>query len=248
MAYAPGAVAPAARPNELAKPAAISFTKVGERAEETRTLGDLVAGALAPQTIALLAGLVFLLAGGWYVMRPESADAQFARIEAAASSDDADAMKAARRQMASFLESYPDDPRAEQVRAYSEQAEQSSPIQRAMADAKRQALTNPDVALARYQAIIDVYDEGSQNSEATARHLKLAELQIARLRPNVEKNVADGKALITARLQKADELASTDAAAARRIYRGVIELYHNRPWAHELVERARMGQRKLSQP
>jgi hypothetical protein len=64
----------------------------------------------------------------------------------------------------------------------------------------------------------------------------------------VEKYVADGKALITARLQKADELASKDAAAARRIYHGVIELYHNRPWAHELVERARAGQSKLSQP
>jgi serine/threonine-protein kinase len=248
MAYAPGASPPTPRASEPVKPAAISFTKVGEHPDETRTLGDLVAGVLAPQTIALLAGLVVLLAGGWYVMRPESADAQFARIEAAAGSEDADALKAARRQMASFLETYPDDPRAEQVRAYSEQVEQSSPIQRAMADAKRQALTNPDVALARYQAIIDVYDEGPQNSEATARHLKLAEIQIARLRPNVEKYVADGKALITARLQKADELASKDAAAARRIYHGVIELYHNRPWAHELVERARAGQSKLSQP
>jgi serine/threonine-protein kinase len=247
MAYAPGAVPSAPRASEPAK-AAISFTKVGEQDDETHTFRDLIAGVLAPQTIALLTGLVVLLASGWYVMRPESADAQFARIEAAAESGDPDTIKAARRHMTSFLESYPEDPRAEQVRAYSDQAEQASPIQRALADAKRQSLTNPDVALARYQAIIDVYDDGESNSEATARHLKMAELQIARLTPNVEKYIADGRALIATRLQKADSLAASDADTARRIYQGVVELYHNRPWAHELVERARTSLSKVSQP
>lgn len=248
MAYAQGAAQVPGRTTEASETPAIRFTKVEEQSDESGALSGLLAGLLAPQTLALLAGLALLLGAGWYLMQPESADSQFARIEAAAGTGDPETIKAARRGMATFLEVYPNDPRAEQVRAYSDEAEQSSPIQRAYADAKRQSLTTPDVALARFQAIVDVYDDGPQNSDTTRRYVTLAEQQLARLQPRVEKYIKDGKLLIRSRLEKADSLAPTKADAARRIYQGVVELYHNKPWAHDLVEQARAGLRSVSQP
>lgn len=246
MAYAPGIEKPATRTSEAA--AAVSFTKVEDQFDESTKLGEVFAGLLAPQTLALLAGLALLLGAGWYLMQPESADSRFAGIEAAAATGDPEALKAARGAMAEFLEAYPDDSRADQVRAYSDEAGQSSPIQRAYADAKRQSLTNPDVALARFQAIIDVYDDGPQSSDAAKRYVRLADQQVARLQQRVDKYIADGKVLIRSRLEKADALAPTKADAARRIYQGVVELYHNKPWAHDLVEHARQGLQNVSQP
>ncbi len=131
-------------------------------------------GSFTPQTLALLAALILLIAAGWYLMRPESADALYARIEAAGAEGDQEALKNVRRDMAQFLERYPDDARAEQVRSLEDELQQSSPIQRAYAEARRYALISPDVAAARYQALIDVYDDGAESSESTRHYVKLA--------------------------------------------------------------------------
>ena len=163
---------------------------------------------LAPQTLALVAALALLIAGGWYLMRPESADALYARIEAAATDGDIDTLKAVRRDMDAFLERYPDDPRADQVRGYEEEVQQSSPIQRAFAEAKRYVLVSPEQALVRFQALIDVYDDGPNNNEITKHYVRLAKLQRNRLQKRVDAYVADGRTAIETRLDKAAELAT----------------------------------------
>lgn len=227
---------------------ATTFTKVKDEDEESHWLHDAIAAVASPQTIALAATLLLLVAVGWYLMRPESADALYGRIETAANTGDIDALKDARRDMATFLARYGDDPRAEQVRALEDESQQTSPIQRAFSDARRQALANPDVALARFQAIIDLYDDGAATGENTARYVKLARQQRERLDKRVGKFVADSRTLITGRLDKADAQAASDPSAARRMYEGVLELYRNKPWATDLVDRAHAGLAKLSPP
>jgi hypothetical protein len=243
MAYAAASERRAARETTSS---ATTFTKVDEEGDAANWLQDVIAAIASPQTFGLAAALAMLVAIGWYLMRPESADALYGRIETAANTGDVDALKNARRDMTTFLARYGDDPRAEQIRALEDESQQATPIQRAFSDARRQALTSPDVALARFQAIIDLYDDGPATSEQTARYVKLARQQHERLEKRVGKFVSDSRTLITSRLDKADTLVANDPNAARRMYEGVLALYQNKPWAADLVERAQAGMAKVA--
>ena len=75
------------------------------------------------------------------------------------------------------------------------------------------------------QALIDVYDDGKEGSQLTQHYVRRARLQHALLSKRVERYIGEGRKLIEARLQKADALAATDPESARRMYRGVVELY-----------------------
>jgi serine/threonine-protein kinase len=179
-----------------------------------------------------------LVAAGWYLTRPPSADALVERIEAAAASDEADELKKARGDIDAFLEHYPHDPRAARVQALADEAEQSNPIQRAYAEALRYSLVSPEQGLAKFTALVDAYDDGADNSETARHYVRLARAQQARLQKRVERYVEEGRKLIESRLAKADKLAGNDPAAARKIYQGIIELYRDKPWADDLVRRA----------
>jgi len=245
MAYAAAGERRAARESASA---ATTFTKVDDAGEEANWVQDVLAAIASPQTFGLAAALVMLVAIGWYLMRPESADTLYGRIETAANTGDVDASRSTRRDMATFLSRYGDDPRAEQVRELEDESQQATPIQRAFSDARRQALTNPDVALARFQAIIDLYDDGPATSENAARYVKLARQQHERLERRVGKSIEDSRILVTGRLDKADALAASDPNTARRMYEGVLALYQNKPWAADLVERAHAGLAKVAPP
>ena len=96
-------------------PPATSFTKVDERREEPSALAEALSGLLSPQTLALVAALALVAVGGWYLMRPLTADQLFDRIETATTAGDPDAVKVARRDIDAFLDRFPNDPRAERV-------------------------------------------------------------------------------------------------------------------------------------
>jgi eukaryotic-like serine/threonine-protein kinase len=212
---------------------------VEEGRQETRTIREALGGLLAPQTLALVAALALLVAGGWYLMRSPTADQLFDRIETAAAAGSPDDLKRAGPDIEAFLERFPDDPRAERVQELADEAEQSNPIERAFNEAKRYSLVNPERALAKFQALIDVYDDGPDNSEMTRHYIRLARVQQARLRKRVDQYVDEGRKLILARLAKADEILPDDPPAARKLYQGIVELYGEKPWADDLVERAR---------
>ena len=214
------------------------FTKVDERRDEGGSLRDALASLLAPQTLALVAALALVFAAGWYFMRPQTADELYGRIEAATAEGDPDAIKAARSDIEAFLARYPDDPRAEKVQSLADEANQSSPIERSYAEARRQALINPEQGLALFQALIDVYDDGPNSSEVTRHYLRLARVQQARLQKRVSAIGQEGRKLIESRLAKADASAADDLPAAERIYAGIVELYRDKPWAVDLVQRA----------
>ncbi|REK19525.1 MAG: serine/threonine protein kinase [Planctomycetota bacterium] len=221
------------------EPPADRFTKVDETSEPPHSLSETLSVIFAPQTVALVAGLVLLVAGGWYLMRPESADELFTRIDAAAGEGDLESLKEVRRDMDDFLARYPSDPRAEQVRSYVDEARASSPVQRAYAEAKRYLLVSPETAMAKFQALIDVYDDGQDGSELTQRYVRLARLEQQRLQKRVARYIDEGRLLVEARLEKAEKLAADDPAAARKMYEGIVELYGDKPWADSLVRRAK---------
>lgn len=233
---------PAAQPHVPA-PAAREvqprFTKVDEtRADHPAGWRDAVAALLAPQTLALLTGCILLLLGGWYLMQPPTADELYQRITTATADDDPDQIRRVKPDIQEFLARYGDDPRAETLRATQDELNQVHPIERAYTEAKRYILINPELAAARLEALVDVYDDGEANSEVTRHFLRLARQQLARVERQIERYVGEGRKLVESRLAKAGELGAADPAA-QKIYRGIIELYAEKPWAADLVDRAR---------
>ena len=216
------------------------------------------------QVALLSAGLAGLIALGWYLLRPPSADALFDRIEAVAAVGQPQQLVNAEADINSFLARFPADPRAAKLKGYQEEIElvrlerqvqlQSrlaggdsavSPIQRDYLAAIGHATTDPDLAVAKLQALVDLYSHSGDASQTTARLLELARRQLARLRVQLAEQARQSLALIDASLTRAASLATTDPPAARAIYRGIVELYSDKPWAAERVSRAKSA---LEQP
>ncbi len=225
------------------------FTKVdGRRGPTATVVDDGHSGFFSPQTLLLIAALVTLVAGGWYFMQPPSAEALFEQIETAAAEGDFEQLKAALPKIESSLTRYPDDPRAEAVRGLQEDARQSHPVQRAYTEAKRLAVLNPELAAAKFEALIDVYDDGKNTPETATHFVKLARIKLKHLREQIARRVADDQKVIESRLAKADELAVDDPYSARKIYQGVITLYAEKPWAAGLVQQAQAGLATVNDP
>ncbi len=225
------------------------FTRVeSQREQRTSALGEALAGLLAPQTLALAAGLVVLVLGGWYLMQPPTADELYQKIEAATAAGDVDALRAARPTIDDFLARFPDDPRNDELRATRDELKQAHPIQRAYTEAKRLVLLNPELALAKFAALIDVYDDGDASSEVTRHYLRLARQQHNRVQKQMDAYVDDGRKLVESRIAKAAQIAADNPALARKIYSGIIELYGEKSWAADLVEQAKAALRAAPDP
>ncbi len=245
-----GSAQPAeARETETRDPTARRFTKVEERREaQGFDYRELVAGLLSPQTLAIVAGLALVLVGGWYFLRPPSADELYAQIEAATADGELESLKAVQPQVATFLNRFPDDPRGEQVRALQDEAKEAHPIQRAYTEAKRYALANPELAASKFRAILDVYGGDEETGGETRHYLRLTQQQLKRIQDRIDAHAESDRKLLESRLARAAELRGSDPQAARRIYQGLVELYAEKPWAAEIIERAKTALDQLGQP
>lgn len=238
-AVAPAPAAPLPRP-EVADTAARRFTKVErERADAGGPWSELLAAVVSPQSLALVVALLLVGWAGWYLLQPRSADELYRQIETAASAGDADSLRDARPHIEAFLAEFPDDPRSEHVRAVQDELKQAHPIQRVYTSAKRAMLVNPELALAKFDALIDVYDDGEANSDVARHYVRLAKRERERVKKQIDRYADEGRKLISARLDKAHQLAATQPAESRKIYAGIVELYSDKPWAQDLVEQAR---------
>lgn len=213
----------------------------------------------------LLALTLFLVAaayGLWWTMRPASADTVYSRIAAAGESGEVARLAEVEEDIRNFLQRYPDDPRAPEVTNYlseidryrtqrrlelkarrSSDPESLAPVERAYTEAARLASTEPEFALARFRAIIDLFgptggEESPEDRKLSDHCVELARAQISRLEPIVAEVMRREQAALRQRLEQADQIADDDPAAAQGMWRGAIELYRDKPWAGELVAAA----------
>lgn len=258
----------AAPPQEAAEPAVKKtvFTTVTE--DELRRRPDELHDEEHPLTAwlkigGLIAAVLLLVAAfAYYALRPLNADAMYARIKAAESAG-GEQLAELEPEIVRFLESFPDDPRRDELKQFQDEIELNrlqrryelrarrggdnplSPIERAYLEAVRRSATDPEAALVKFQALVDVFGGSQQlgktpaEQRTAAQCLDLARQQIERLNHSLADTTAAEKELLAARLAEADELAATDPAAAQRIWQGVIRLYGDRAWARDLVEQAR---------
>jgi eukaryotic-like serine/threonine-protein kinase len=250
MAYAPPMEKRSAEPEppKTSDTSVGRFTKVENRRDDASgAWTEILHGLLAPQTLALLGGLLIVVLGGWYLMQPATADSLHRQIEAAAANGDVEILRAVRPKIEDFLARFPDDPRADSVRGMQDELKQTHPIQRAYVEAKRYVLIDPEVALAKFSALIDVYDDAT-DSDVTRHYVKLARQQRDRVQKQIDSYAPEGRKLVESRMARAAEVAAENPTLARRIYLGVIELYGEKPWAADLVAKAQAALNATAEP
>jgi serine/threonine-protein kinase len=256
------------------------FTRVSEAelraggrgdAEEVTTRIWLTAGLMFVTAAAIIGGVVY------FASRPPSADQLYGTIKGAMDEGGVEQLVSSEADLTRFLETFPDDPRAAEVRGFQDElalyrlqrrfearakrpagVAELTPVERAYLEAVRLTPSDPELALARFQALIDVYggtEEPGLNpiqKKTRAQCLELAGKQIERLRETVATLNAEQRAAVRRELERAEKMADKDRAAADKIWRGIVTLYGDKPWAKDLVEQAAAkltdGERGASAP
>lgn len=230
-----------------------------QRERETQRAAWLSAAAQIGGIVLL--GL-FLVIGGWIWWRPPSADTLYRRIEQAAGSADENALAGAESELDQFLASYPRDPRRSEIAGWKDRLkreqeqrrferrarrggdrESLNVVERLYAEAMQWTAARPDRAVERLEALLDLCQDDEQLDDRSRATVELARRQHEQLQPVVAQWITDEQRLLERRLADADRLRHDQPEAAGKIYRGIVELHADKPWAAAQVGRARAALR-----
>jgi eukaryotic-like serine/threonine-protein kinase len=246
-------------PVKLSRFVTVSEDELRGRREAEESLGKqwgLVA-VLALVGLAAIGGAIYMA-----VRRP-SADRLYATLTQAADRGGAEELIPVEPELTSFLQYYADDPRAAEVKSLHDRLEtfrwerqtalksrrgvlatDATPLERAYQEALQLAGADPAAGLAHFEAILAVFNDAAlPENEARAtpsaqRWLDLSRQQVAKLTPEVKRLTSEQQAVIRQQLERAEQIVASDREAAQRIWRGILTLYQDKAWAHELVQEA----------
>lgn len=234
------------------------FVTVAEEADQSALEEDTEPALISPQTWVLVAALVIVGLGAWYLLQPVSADRLYERIAAQADDGEIESLLAVESDIHDFLNHHPGDRRSGELREHLEVielhraqrrferrarglggGETTSPVEQMYLEAVRYVQLDPARGAAKLQALIDVFqDEAASNAE-TKQCLELARHQLDQMQADLAGKAELQQEVASQRLAHANELLESDPAAAAAIYRGIIELYGEKPWSSELIAAAR---------
>ncbi len=235
------------------------FTAVG--ADELDAIGPSAPvhhALISVQTWVLLGSLIAVGLTAWYSLRPASADALYRRISAKTQDSSIESLLDAEQSIEEFLTRYGNDPRAPELRESMREIElyrlerqfelrarslakltQLLPIERDYLEAINYASIDPERGLAKLRALVEMYRDRTDSSGPAGKCLALARRRYERLSQQLAAAAVDSRDEVEERLRKAEEIRQENPAAARSILKGIIELYGDKPWAAEAVEKAR---------
>jgi len=215
---------------------------------------------VSPQTWVLAAALVMIGVAIWYLLKPLSADKLYGRIEAATSDRSIESLRAARDDIDAFLSRYSDDSRAVKLREYATELElddmerafyirmngpfratEMLPIERACQEAFNYAWIDPELSMVKLRAVLDLYEGHSDLAGPTGKCLEIVRRRLEFLQEQFKGPTAGARTMVLDRLDRADQLRQSEPKRARHLWKAVIELYSQKPWAADLVQRAREG-------
>jgi serine/threonine-protein kinase len=249
-----GSAAASAAP--LERPA--RFTTIEE--EEARHLAAQQRSwiVIAAQLALLISVFVGMGAMALYLSRDPSADDLYARV--AERGDDA-SLSSVEREIDQFLELYPEDVRAAELRRYKERIELERlerklrrqardrgaadpsllPAEQLYLQAAELADRDPAEAALLFESLVNLYGpaaEGAKNDDVDAI-VELARERLTKLREEVAKLEKIKATALAERLATAEALAKTAPTQAAAMYRAIISVYGGDAWAGSMVERAR---------
>ncbi len=211
------------------------------------------------QTWILVAALIAIGLTAWYSLQPPSADDLYAKIIAQTEDAEADALLKAEDDIEDFLRLYPRDPRGRTLQRKHlieielihlerqfelharglTRAENLSPIEHDYLEAIRYTRLDPQRGMAMLSALIDLYGQRQDTSGPIGKCLELARRRLEKLQKELHEQTVRHVTLVEGRLKLAERIRPDDPDRARRMYQAVIELYEDKPWAADLVRRAR---------
>jgi len=172
-----------------------------------------------------------------------------------------------------FLKRFPDDPRADEVASHRVALENADlerrldriasrggyepgllPAEQVYVDAIRLVGQEPNEAIGQLSSILALYqaEEDANNDDPVDTSqtriealLRLIRHRLAKYRRREATTAESHLVELNERLETAAELAKTDAAGAMEVYRAIVNLYSNRPWASKVVEQARSELQRL---
>lgn len=237
------------------------FTVVDNKASQRSETLPPTHDDSAPQwSMLVAAALIIAVIGGlgWYLTRPPSADALYAKISAAAREEDPALLSNIEPQIDQFLVDYATDSRYDEVYSYQQElaiyrlqrklefrarrlrgADSLLPVEQAYLDAINFERTSPETAAARLEALIDVFGSDDKSTLHTKNCVNLARRQLAMLRERISRSRDEHETVLEARLRTARELLPHDPDTSKSICQGLITLYADKPWAEESVRAAR---------
>jgi serine/threonine protein kinase len=246
--------------------AADLFVAVAKEDLDRKEIEETRSPIISWQTWALVAALLTLGFGIWYYLQPPSADRLAARIAAVTEDESLEAFLQAAPDIEEFLKRYSNDLRAHKFREYQREidlyglerqfnlrvrglagTEKLLPVERACLEALSSAQANPELCVAKLQALIDLYSVSEkEESGPTGLCVTLARRKLKQMREENAQHADEQLKLILTRLDEADRLADSDPRRARSMYQAVGVLYSGKPWAAEAVHRADASLKKMN--
>lgn len=227
------------------------------------------------RTFVLISMLLSIAVAFWYLLQPVTADDLYAKITSTVTSEsDADYVRSIRSvesQIEEFLVRYPHDPRTKQIRFYEDELNlyelerrferkiyrsvaRLHPAEREYAAALGEVRSNPELAMRKFRAILDLYGDGVPKeldhstiydrerhfTTSAEQAVELARRRLILLQKEMDGIIESQLELLNARLETAEEFQKTDPERAKAIREAILELYSDRPWAVPIIERAQM--------
>lgn len=218
-------------------------------------------------TFVLVGGLLTVAALVWWFLQPPTADGLYAAVAHRAADKTNESLVDAEPYIMQFLQLFPKDPRAEELRGYQRdievyqlerkferraagllRSESLPPVERVYLEAIQQSRFEPERAVLSLEALIALYDHRAESTGPTGRCLDLARRQLKRIQERLAAQAQQELTLIQTRLDLADQLQKTDPARSRSLRQAVVTLYGDKPWAAPAVKRAQTGLRPAAKP
>ncbi|HEX4144581.1 MAG TPA: serine/threonine-protein kinase [Pirellulales bacterium] len=241
------------------EPGAARFIKVEEPAAEAPWYHEVWSTVTAWQTLAIVAALAAIGGLVWQAVKPPSAEQLYAEIEKTIDPAAPNSLLVAQPLLQNFLDRFPDDARVDAVGQQLQDAKElrehkqlelknrqlnrtsigRSPVERAYREALFYKIPDPDTALARFQALLDLYghDPGADDNE----WVRLARAEVARLGNQLAEDHRQDLATIEAQLASAEAQRTSDLAASEKTWHAIVTLYGDKPWAAQVVAQARQA-------
>jgi hypothetical protein len=212
---------------------------------------------IAMQLAGLAAALVVMAWVGWKLTRPATADQLYAEIVETVEESNGDPTPVA-DEIEEFLERFSaaGDERVAEVQLFQSELElrrlalqtrararlaggpTTSPAEQVYTDAMALVDADPARAAQMLSDLIALYAAASEDDPAQP-YLKLARRELEKLQDELDNLAAAQLPLLVDRLTAAAGLETADEQQAISIYRALVNLYADEPWAKSVVERAR---------
>jgi len=263
------AVATHATTSLVTDPRETHFTTVDDEARRQREASRENRLARVGQLGALILALGTLIGGGFYLMRPASADNLLAAIHEKIEKEGTSDLRNVSDELEEFLSRFPNDPRVAELTSFQEQLEFQrferrirtksrlrgdvglSPIEKIYFEAMDAADDDPHAAAATLRALVALYDpedlslDGASDKPVSnklgsdQRLLISARKQISKLSARAQAEAGAELRALHERMVAAKKLLLTDPERALSMYEAVVRIYGAKSWAKRAVEEAR---------